>query len=135
MIILYDKRDGRIFSRKKRLKDGLDYESVYGFPVGFIDVGDERFDLLDYEVTDGQITRKSTVELELREVQKKSTETRLKRNSLLAETDWTQVPDSPVNKKAWADYRQALRDITSQKGYPLDVVWPEPPEEKKGRKK
>lgn len=32
------------------------------------------------------------------------------RNKLLAESDWTQVADSPVDKNAWSEYRQELRD-------------------------
>ena len=36
---------------------------------------------------------------------------RTKRNALLASSDWTQVADAPVDKQAWADYRQALRDF------------------------
>ena len=35
------------------------------------------------------------------------------RNRLLAESDWTQLPDAPVNRDAWATYRQALRDFPS----------------------
>lgn len=51
-----------------------------------------------------------------------------KRNGLLAASDWTQLPDVPLaTKEAWATYRQALRDITDQPGYPLEVVWPTPP--------
>ena len=33
------------------------------------------------------------------------------RNRLLAESDWTQVADAPVDQQAWATYRQALRDF------------------------
>ena len=51
-------------------------------------------------------------------------EVRAKRNQLLIETDWTQVADAPVNKEAYATYRQALRDITTQEGFPLDINWP-----------
>lgn len=50
------------------------------------------------------------------------------RKGLLAASDWTQVADAPVSKQAWADYRQALRDITSQAGFPWDVQWPTQPE-------
>ena len=51
-----------------------------------------------------------------------------KRDMLLAECDWTQMPDVTIsNKQAWADYRQQLRDITSQPGFPRDIVWPEKP--------
>jgi len=51
-----------------------------------------------------------------------------KRQRLLYSTDWTQLPDVPSEKKqAWAEYRQALRDITSQEGYPFNVIWPTKP--------
>ena len=57
-----------------------------------------------------------------------SSDTKDTRNQLLEKSDWTQLPDVPIaTKEAWAVYRQALRDITEQPGYPLDVVWPEPP--------
>lgn len=36
------------------------------------------------------------------------------RNERLRESDWTQLPDSPVDKQAWATYRQELRDLPSQ---------------------
>ena len=50
---------------------------------------------------------------------------RTQRNQLLAESDWTQLADAPVDKTVWSVYRQSLRDISSQKGFPWDVVWPE----------
>ena len=53
---------------------------------------------------------------------------RFHRNMYLSSCDWTQVADAPVDKAAWAIYRQALRDITSQKGFPENVVWPTKPE-------
>jgi hypothetical protein len=49
------------------------------------------------------------------------------RNKRLAECDWTQLPDSPADHEAWAAYRQELRDVTAQEGFPWDVVWPETP--------
>ena len=49
------------------------------------------------------------------------------RNTKLAESDWTQVADAPVDKEAWATYRQALRDITTQTGFPWEVTWPDAP--------
>ena len=54
-------------------------------------------------------------------------EVRAQRNSLLQQSDWTQVADAPVNQAAWATYRQALRDITMQSGFPENVIWPTPP--------
>lgn len=53
---------------------------------------------------------------------------RAERDTRLAATDWTQLPDVPAaTRAAWASYRQALRDITNQPGFPTDVRWPEPP--------
>lgn len=49
------------------------------------------------------------------------------RNRRLTETDWTQVDDAPVDKTAWATYRQALRDVPTQTGFPWTVTWPEKP--------
>lgn len=51
------------------------------------------------------------------------------RSNLLQQSDWTQLPDVPeATKLAWQPYRQALRDIPTQSGYPFDVVWPTPPQ-------
>jgi hypothetical protein len=36
---------------------------------------------------------------------------RIQRDRLLAESDWTQLPDAPCDRQAWATYRQALRDF------------------------
>ncbi len=57
----------------------------------------------------------------------KQAETRQQRNALLSACDWTQLPDAPVESAAWAAYRQELRDITTQEGFPWEVVWPEQP--------
>jgi uncharacterized protein YbjT (DUF2867 family) len=54
-------------------------------------------------------------------------EARTQRDALLSQSDWTQVPDAPVDQQAWADYRQALRDLPEQEGFPQEVVWPNPP--------
>lgn len=56
-------------------------------------------------------------------------EVRVRRDGALALSDWTQLSDvaSEVREK-WAPYRQALRDITKQPGFPEQVKWPTPPE-------
>jgi hypothetical protein len=48
------------------------------------------------------------------------------RNQALKDSDWTQLSDSPVDKAAWATYRQALRDITKQTD-PFKITWPKYP--------
>jgi hypothetical protein len=52
---------------------------------------------------------------------------RLWRNAQLINSDWTQVEDSPVNKAAWATYRQALRDLPSQGGQAEAAIFPVAP--------
>jgi len=52
---------------------------------------------------------------------------RSQRTQKLAESDWTQVADAPVDKAAWAVYRQGLRDVTAQTGFPWEVTWPAQP--------
>ena len=55
--------------------------------------------------------------------------TREKRNRLLAECDWTQGKDIPdAVSTVWAEYRQALRDLPEQEGFPKTSVWPTKPE-------
>lgn len=71
------------------------------------------------------------IPLNLEEVEERligqSESIRIKRNQLLNECDWTQVLDAPVDQVIWAIYRQALRDITTQEGFPWSVQWPEQP--------
>jgi hypothetical protein len=54
-----------------------------------------------------------------------------KRNTLLQISDWTQIPNNPLTteqQQEWATYRQALRDIPQQSGYPFNIIWPVQPE-------
>ena len=52
---------------------------------------------------------------------------RADRNARLAATDWTQIADSTADKLAWAAYRQALRDVPLQAGFPQNAIWPQKP--------
>lgn len=55
---------------------------------------------------------------------------REKRNRLLAESDWTQMADVPMEedkRAAWRRYRQALRDLPEQYSQADEVVWPTKP--------
>ena len=56
-----------------------------------------------------------------------ATSVRNSRTEKLKDSDWTQIADSTADKAAWATYRQALRDITSQSGFPWEVTWPDAP--------
>jgi hypothetical protein len=52
---------------------------------------------------------------------------RQQRNAKLTACDWTQIADAPVDKTAWSTYRQALRDLTKESGFPWTITWPTEP--------
>ena len=56
------------------------------------------------------------------------------RASMLRNSDFAVMPDYPcgeTERAGWLAYRQALRDIPEQQGYPDAIVWPEPPQREK----
>lgn len=69
------------------------------------------------EATDGEVTAR---------IEAQWSAVRADRNQRLADCDWTQLPDAPVNAEDWASYRQALRDITTQSD-PFNIQWPTEP--------
>ena len=75
------------------------------------------------EAYQGQIT--------VEDVPETADEIRAKRDKLLDATDWAVLPDSPLDepsKTALKTYRQALRDVPQQVGFPNSVSWPNMPE-------
>ena len=91
----------------------------------------EYFEVITNAQT-GEVTHRPFTDAEIAALQptdaELAAEVRAQRNSLLAASDWTQVLDAPVNQSAWAEYRQHLRDITAQPGFPANVIWPSKPE-------
>jgi hypothetical protein len=73
-----------------------------------------------------KISGKTQAQVDADKLAQKTGSMRLERNGLLSASDWTQVPDAPTDKAAWAAYRQALRDITQHPDWP-NVDWPEVP--------
>ncbi len=64
------------------------------------------------------------------EAEKQAQVIRDKRDKLLSDTDWTQTDDAPLtdaDRESMRQYRQALRDITSQSGFPQEIKWPDKP--------
>lgn len=61
----------------------------------------------------------------------KANQVRQDREPLLTACDWTQLADAPLTTEqvqAWRDYRQALRDVSDQPGFPWTIIWPTRPE-------
>ena len=77
------------------------------------------------ELVDGKWTQKWTLQ-DLPEEQARAN-IRAERNRRLINSDWTQLSDSSVDSTVWLDYRQALRDITNQAGFPWNINWPTKP--------
>lgn len=64
-------------------------------------------------------------------VERHKTEARGRRGMLLFQSDWTQLADAPLSneqKLKWTEYRQALRDIPQQEGFPQAIEWPTAPD-------
>jgi hypothetical protein len=75
-----------------------------------------------------QIRPKTESEIQ-EELNSKWENIRNQRNLILSESDWTQLPDSPLTpekKTEWSSYRQQLRDVTSQSD-PNNIIWPTKP--------
>lgn len=88
------------------------------------------FIIAPYEVIEVKMWRPYTVEEKAQIDNQKSKQIRAERNAKLAECDWTQLNDTPLDNPAkveWTNYRQSLRDITNQAGFPHNVVWPVKP--------
>lgn len=75
----------------------------------------------------GEVTIREMTPEEIAALAPTADEVRAQRNSMLASSDWTQVADAPVDQAAWAVYRQELRDVPDQVGFPASVVWPVAP--------
>ena len=59
--------------------------------------------------------------------QQASDNIRYERDRRLVKSDWSQLSDAPVDAAAWATYRQALRDLPFQDGFPFNITWPTQP--------
>lgn len=88
--------------------------------VGVIETTD-----LDIDVTKKVVNGTLVIDQE-KVVEIASNEVREKRQTLLAETDWWALADRTMTQ-AEIDYRQALRDVPTQAGFPENVTWPTKP--------
>lgn len=75
------------------------------------------------------VTDASAAEIQQR-TDAQAEQVRVERNERLAACDWTQLADSPLNpeaKSAWAFYRENLRMVPDQPGFPWNISWPPKP--------
>ena len=78
--------------------------------------------------TDGETTAaEQEAAYKARKDAEQAANVRNSRTEKLKDSDWTQIADSTADKAVWATYRQALRDITAQSGFPWTITWPTQP--------
>jgi hypothetical protein len=87
----------------------------------------ETPDVKDMYVVEGTLQPLPESVLEERAIAKAWKRLKARRARRLQNSDWTQVPDAPVDAAAWAVYRQQLRDLPANTTDPRNVEWPEPP--------
>jgi len=88
----------------------------------------ERFGFTIADFPDAPVPDMPAYNPDERQLEQEAEEARTQRDALLSQSDWTQVPDAPVDQAAWAEYRQALRDLPQQAGFPTEITWPVKPE-------
>lgn len=128
--VTYDLATGRIKSQRSTVQPEIPEQ--YRRPgIGLLEINDE-LEIEGKSVVDGVIVDTVyTVEEQRTRVQR---EIRSRRAGLIAQSDWTQVPDVPfdaVRRKAWCEYRQALRDLPNtyqNETDPANIEWPKAPE-------
>jgi len=115
----YETATGKILYSVAGGEAGLAFPEIEG--VSYADgVGDPE----TQEVVGGQVVSKPPEVLEQQEIDSAWLALRKERDRRLYASDWTQVPDAPVDKAAWATYRQALRNLPGNTQDPRSVVWP-----------
>ena len=73
---------------------------------------------------------KTAEQIETERLEQATESARNQRDRFLTETDWVVVKHNELGTpipQEWVDYRQALRDITEQSGFPDNVEWPTAP--------
>jgi hypothetical protein len=102
----------------------------YSMRQGVVQIGDKWYTnyVLGPIFTDGDTTaaEQETAYKAMKDAEQAKS-VRTSRTEKLNDCDWTQIADSTADKTAWATYRQALRDITAQSGFPWTITWPDAP--------
>jgi hypothetical protein len=119
-------RHGPHFPKIKGLQYSFALERKYPTMVPeFIGECDDDAELIDGFL---KVLDESEVAQEQQaEADSQSHRVRVDRTLRLQASDWTQLADATVDQTAWATYRQALRDLPAQEGFPWNVTWPEAP--------
>lgn len=123
---IYDLSTGRFTGKySSKRQDTIDSNVDDGF--SYVE-GD--YNIATQMVIDGAVVDVPPATLAAEASQAALTMLRANRNELLAASDWTQTPDSPLSEtqqQSWRDYRQALRDLPANTTDPANPTWPTKP--------
>lgn len=115
--------------------EGVEYARVLPVDVPQTDHTQNHIEgtpaLIDGVWTQTWIVTDATREQIAERTAEKASMVRADRNQRLSACDWTQLADAPLTNTstaAWAAYRQALRDLSTQAGFPWSITWPTPPQ-------
>lgn len=123
--VLFQKKDGRIIGTGS-VTAGYDISQFEDEHTGALVV--ETLPGDGHKVVDGNLAPVEPGDFEDDLLAEAWFNLRAERHARLAASDWTQVPDAPVDQSAWAIYRQQLRDLPANTADPRQVVWPAIPE-------
>lgn len=116
------KNDGTYVHWVRELSNSGNYDASTHFYIETENTDDDDVTVFStYDSATQQIVINQALKDEVKEI-----EVRRIRNDLLTETDWMAAGDRTISQ-AEKDYRQALRDVTSQEGFPHNVTWPTKP--------
>ena len=127
IVAMYRLSDGRVMSRMSGQEQDIQNDVPEDCYYLEIQSDTTTEDLKYKRVVDGVLQDIPFVEKEAEVLAVEWKRFRKSRKTLLNQSDWTQVPDAPVDSAAWAMYRQQLRDLPANTTDPRNVVWPEPP--------
>ena len=127
IVAIYRLSDGRVMSRMSGQEQDIQMDIPEG--CSYLEIQSvTSTEALKYKrVVNGTLEDIPSEEKEAEVLAVEWKRFRKSRRTLLNQSDWTQVPDAPVDSAAWAVYRQQLRDLPANTTDPRNVVWPEPP--------
>ena len=105
-------------------------EIVNNVDIFLLECDFDIFSIDNMVVENGSLRNKTQTEIDAENQPFVLSRFKEERDGLLAASDWTQSPDSPLTdakKTAWATYRQVLRDLPANTTDPANPVWPTRP--------
>ena len=124
------KLSNAIYQDKEKTVVSVDVESIGNYVCSLVNEDDNDLTLtIRKAIKNGDLDVADYVEPTV-DVEDLATKIRMQRNNLLKQTDYLMMSDYPIESDRLAKvkiYRQALRDIPEQSGFPRTITWPDKP--------